>query len=760
MLELSRVTLCCIDTANHALAVRALRLSVGGVRFGRVLLLTDQELDLPDIQVRQIAPLASREAYSQFVLKELLPHIDTSHVLLLQWDGYVVNPAAWRDENLDCDYLGAKWFWYDDAMRVGNGGFSLRSRKLLEALQDPRIVLSGAEDLTIGRAFRPLLERDYGIRFGSEALADAFAFEAAYPIGKPFGFHGLFNFCRVVPPAELIELVRHFTPAIARSPQLLQLGRNCMAMGLWQPAAAVFRRILDEDADHAEAIAALARASANAEAPAAVGRNDPCPCGSGKRYKSCHGASDPARAAIASPASSPAPDVLLQRGLSLHQQGNLAQAEAAYTAVLDDAPEHPLAQHYLGVIRYQQKDLEQALPLLERSVAQVPSEPEFRNNLGLALAAADRDEDAVAAYRAALALKPDHAVAWNNLGLALQARNDVSGAIEAFRRAIALKPDFAHAHWNLSLALLVDSQFDEGWREYEWRLALPELGRNPPRFAGLAWDGSAPAGKTLLVYAEQGLGDALQFARYASRLAQAGACVVIHAPEALKRLLATVPGVAAVCAPDEALPAYDAHCPLLSLPRLVRTTAETIPAAVPYLTASKKRREAVRAAIAAHAGALKVGVCWAGGKIYANDRKRSIALSALAPLFELRDVAWFSLQKGEPEPESTAAGAEAKLICLDARNDLDGTAAMIAELDLVLSVDTSIAHLAGALARPAWVMLPFAPDWRWQLGRDDSPWYPTLRLFRQPRPNDWAAVVGNVSAQLISALPTKRAAER
>ena len=266
-LNLPTVTLCCVDTANPELALRALRCSSSGIRFAHTLFLTDRDYDAPGIEVRGVAPLGSREAYSLFVLKKLVEHVETAHVLLIQWDGYVINPASWRDEFLACDYIGAKWFWHgksghapDSAMRVGNGGFSLRSRKLLVALQDPRVQLEGPEDETICRVYRPLLEREHGIVFASEALADAFAFEVDYPIGKPFGFHGLYNFCRVVPPEGLVELTRLFTPAIARSPQLLQLGRNCLALGQWRPAAAIFRRILDVEPAHAEAAAALAPA--------------------------------------------------------------------------------------------------------------------------------------------------------------------------------------------------------------------------------------------------------------------------------------------------------------------------------------------------------------------------------------------------------------------------------------------------------------------------------------------------------------------
>ena len=574
MLDLPGVTLCCIDTRNHALALRALAISREGVRFARTLFITDA---LPpgvtapdDIEIVPIHAIDSRDAYSEFVLKSLRSHIATAHVLLVQWDGYVVNPAAWDQAFIDCDYIGAPWYWHDDGMRVGNGGFSLRSKRLLDALQDPRIVLVEAEDATIGRTFRPLLERDHGIRFASEALASTFAFEAAHPIGRPFGFHGLFNFSRIVPADELTALVVHFTPTIARSPQLLQLGRNCLAMGMWRPAAAIFRRILDEMPGHPEAEVSLASAAANAAAPRTAGRNEPCPCGSGKRYKNCHGAltQNPTAGAPASLSI----DARMRQALALHQKGDTAAAEAIYREVLSTAPDHPQAQHFLGVIHYQRRELDAALPLLERSVAAVPNEPEFHNNLGLALAAANREDEAIAAYRAALALKADHAVAWNNLGLALQSVNDVAGATAAFRRAIELTPEFAKAHWNLALALLLDGHFSEGWREYDWRLRLAELGKDRNVFPGPVWDGTAPAGKTVLIYAEQGLGDALQFARYLTLLADAGARCIVHCRAALRPLLATVRGVAQVVSDGEALPRYDARLALLSLPQIFGTT--------------------------------------------------------------------------------------------------------------------------------------------------------------------------------------------
>jgi tetratricopeptide (TPR) repeat protein len=741
MLELPGVTLCCVDAANPELALRALRLSASRVRFARTLFLTDRTHEVAGIEVRPIPKLDSRAAYSQFVLKDLVLHIDTPHVLLIQWDGYVIDPEAWNDEFLACDYLGAKWSWHDAKQSVGNGGFSLRSRKLLLALQDAHIQLSGPEDETICRTFRPLLEQEHGIVFGSEALADAFAFEASYPLGRPFGFHGLYNFCRFVPADEIASLTRWFTPEIARSSQLLQLGRNCIALGQWHAAEAIFRCILAQDPAHAEAAAQLGLAARNAAFAPPVGRNDPCPCGSGKRYKHCHGAVSVTALAW---------QAQLRDAISRHRRGtkaDLAAAEAVYRDVLRAQPANATAQHFLGVIHYQRGEISSALPLLERAVAEQPNEPEFHNNLGLALAAADREQAAVAQYRAALALRPDHAVAWNNLGLALQAQNDLPAAIEAFRRAIAIQPGFAHARWNLSLALLLARRFEEGWREYDARLEIPELGRNTGRLPGPLWDGSAMPGKTLLLTVEQGIGDTLQFARYATMLAESGLRCLIRCPAALVPLLETIRG-ASISEEAAPLPKYDAHLPLLSVPRMVGTTLETIPAQVPYIAVSEARRASGRTTVGKARGGRRVGLCWAGSPANPNDRNRSIPLPMLVPLFETPDVAWFSLQAGEAAEQLARTPAAGNIVPLPDAMSLAETAALIAELDLVVTVDTSIAHLAGALARPVWVLLPFAPDWRWQLERDDSPWYPTLRLFRQFEPRDWQSVIRRVKIEL------------
>jgi tetratricopeptide (TPR) repeat protein len=751
-LNLPSVTLLAVDTVNHALTLRALERSRATIRFARTLFLTDAipaSVAVPaDVEIAAIERLASRDAYSAFVLKELLPYVATPHALLVQWDGYVANPGAWQAAFLDCDYIGAKWFWQPAGRRVGNGGFSLRSRRLLEALQDPRITLVDNEDLTIGSTFRDLLADAHGIRFADEELADRFAFEAAYPIGRPFGFHGLFNFCRVVAADELAALPALFSDAIARSPQLAQLLRNCIALGQWHPAIALARRRLAAVPEDAEAAMLLQKAEAAAQPLAVAGRNEPCPCGSGKRFKHCHGAiGERASVDAATPAMSA--DAVIANAMAAHQRGDIDAAEREYRAALVRSPAHPLALHYLGVIAYQRGRPAEALPLLQHAATLHPQEPEFHNNLGIALMELDRHDEAIDAFRNALARNALHATAWSNLGLALTGCNRLDESIDALRRAIELRPDLGEAHWNLALALLRRGDFAEGWREYEWRLAVRHFAGGGSVAQAQRWMGGDVAGKTILLTAEQGLGDAVHFIRFATVLAARGARVLVQAAAPLARLLATVPGVAGVCVVGDALPRCDLYLPLLSIPGQLGIDATHIPANVPYLTVDEPRRQSAATEVARIGGeALHVGLAWAGASANTNDRRRSCPLAALEPLLAARGIAWFSLQKGTPEEEIAAIPAARTLIQLAARNDFDGTAALVEALDLIVTVDTSIAHLAGALAKPTWILLPFAADWRWGDAVTRSPWYPNVRLFRQPRRGDWTSVVAEVRAAL------------
>jgi hypothetical protein len=390
-----------------------------------------------------------------------------------------------------------------------------------------------------------------------------------------------------------------------------------------------------------------------------------------------------------------------------------------------------------------------ALSALETAVRAVPHEPEFHNNLGLVLAALDRPAEAAAAHRRALELAPGNAAAWNNLGLALHLGNDLDGAIDAFGRALALQERFAQARWNRSLALLAAGRFREGWAQYEARHEVSVFADPSPPPAEARWRGDDPAGLRILLTAEQGLGDAIQFARLAPLLASRGATVVLQAPFPLVPLFRTLADVRAVVPTGDSRPPFDAWLPLLSLPAaLGLDDAASIPANVPYLTCDPARRAEVRAQLGARGDELRAGIAWAGNPRNPIDRRRSMPLSAVAPLLRLPGVRWYSLQKGLAEVEVDSVPDATSLTRLSAIDDFDGTAALVDELDVVITVDTSIAHLAGALGRPVFVLLPYSADWRWRVARSDSDWYPTARLFRQPAPGQWDPAVTKVATAL------------
>jgi tetratricopeptide (TPR) repeat protein len=382
---------------------------------------------------------------------------------------------------------------------------------------------------------------------------------------------------------------------------------------------------------------------------------------------------------------------------------------------------------------------------------------EAHNNLGTALQLLGRMEEAEASYRRTVALNPGFAQAHNNLGAALAALDRGEEAEACYRRALALKPDLASAHMNLGIARLRLGDFEQGWREYDWRLQTAEF-RSSVRSQPL-WTGGPLTGKTILLYAEQGMGDTLQFLRYCPLVAAKGARVVLEVQPALARLAAGTAGAGAVLAAGEALPEVDLCCPLLSLPQRLGTGLESIPADIPYLCADSALARRWAREIAPAPG-LKVGLVWAGHPDHKNDRNRSVALERLRPLLATKGVSWFSLQVGGRAaeigglPPGTIADLSARL------EDFAETAAAISHLDLVISVDTAVAHLAGALGRRCWVLLPFLPDWRWLQAREDSPWYPSVRLFRQQRSGDWDTVVARAAeelSRLVKAIPRSEA---
>ncbi|MHB8746494.1 MAG: tetratricopeptide repeat protein, partial [Gammaproteobacteria bacterium] len=373
------------------------------------------------------------------------------------------------------------------------------------------------------------------------------------------------------------------------------------------------------------------------------------------------------------------------------------------------------------------------------------------NNLGLALHGQDRYEEAIVQYQRAIAFKPDYAQAYYNLGNSCVSQGKPCEALLHFEHATALKGDFALAHWNLSLALLLSGDLIPGWKKYEWRWDINKQDKR--NFPCPLWDGEDISGRTILLHAEQGLGDAFQFIRYAPLVAERGARVVVECQSVLVQLLATVRGITRVVDNAERLSGLDMHAPLLSLPNIFHTTLSSIPAQIPYLTADHELVESWRDKIGTVERKLKVGLVWAGNPSHQNDHNRSCSLQAYAPLARVPGVAFFSLQKGPAAVQLNDAPQGLNLIdYTDELVSYSDTAALLANLDLIISVDTSVVHLAGAMGKVVWALLPFAPDWRWLLDREDSPWYPTMRLFRQPQSGDWASVMESVRAAMLEFL--------
>jgi TPR repeat/Glycosyltransferase family 9 (heptosyltransferase) len=334
----------------------------------------------------------------------------------------------------------------------------------------------------------------------------------------------------------------------------------------------------------------------------------------------------------------------------------------------------------------------------------------------------------------------------------LRALNRHAEALASYGRAIALDKDFAEAHLNAAHALLSLGDLPRGFAAYEWRWKNESLTISRRKFREPLWLGAPPvAGKTILLHAEQGLGDTIQFARYAKLLARAGGNVVLEVAPALKQLISGMDGVSRVLAQGDALPRFDLHCPLASLPLAFKTELASIPAEIPYLAAPAERLDKWRARMEALARP-RIALAWSGNAAHANDRNRSIPLARLEPLWSRTNVTFVSVQRDVREADAGALAGAARLVHLgDELSDFADTAAVLALADLVISVDSAVAHLAGAMGRPAWILLPFSPDWRWLLGREDSPWYPTARLFRQPAIGDWQGVIERLRQELTQA---------
>jgi tetratricopeptide (TPR) repeat protein len=442
-------------------------------------------------------------------------------------------------------------------------------------------------------------------------------------------------------------------------------------------------------------------------------------------------------------------------GRTLQDLGRLEEAFARYERVIALQPQHVEAHCQMGSILQLQKRMEAAIARYEHAIAIQPTFAEAHYNLGHALEGQGKIEAAIASYERALELKPEYVAAHNNLGTLLQLQGDVQRAAQCYERTLELKPDHRDAAWNLALVRLVLGDLRRGLAGYEgrWGITVPPHGLAQPQ-----WNGEPLHGARILLHVEQGLGDTLQFLRYVPMVQAAGGSVVLGVQASLRRLALQLPGVVQVIVDGDAMPEVEWQCPLLSLPLALGTTLETIPAEVPYLSIPEAALAKASTLSWPETG-LRVGLVWAGNPQHTKDRYRSMRLSALAPILQLEEVHFFSLQMG-PEvaqlQQVTATSTDRITDLGPAIEDMADTAALITNLDLVIAVDTSVAHMAGALGKPVWLLLPLSPDWRWLLDRADSPWYPGMRVFRQETLGDWEPVVEQVRSALAKACEQER----
>jgi tetratricopeptide (TPR) repeat protein len=465
-------------------------------------------------------------------------------------------------------------------------------------------------------------------------------------------------------------------------------------------------------------------------------------------------------------------------GNALHATGAFEEAAESYLSALAREPAYAEASHNLGITRTMQHRHEDAIAAYERAIGIRPYYPEPHNNLGALMQAlgrgdraayhygqalrfapdslevrynlallnqeGDRLEEAMAGYHALLDRKPDHLEARLNLGNVLLSLGRPEAALRCYRQTLDRDPGSVEAHWNIGLTNLLLGRFEEGWKGHEWRFRQKDT--RARAFSQPLWDGSPLHGRSILLHSEQGLGDTLHFVRYAPLVKQRGGHVILECQEPLYRLLDGVEGVDRLIAKGRALPPFDCHAPLPSLPGIFQTTIPTVPAKVPYIHVARDEvrrwRRRIEARVGPRAG-LKVGLTWAGNPNHKNDRNRSLPPHELAALAGLERVVFFGLQKGAAGPPELDT-----IDLLEPSTDFLDTAAILLNLDLLISVDTSVAHLAGALGKPVRTLLPLAPDWRWMLDRDDSPWYPSMKLYRQTRRKDWAEVLQRLRVEL------------
>ena len=446
-------------------------------------------------------------------------------------------------------------------------------------------------------------------------------------------------------------------------------------------------------------------------------------------------------------------------GIAWAAQGKYDRALDYYEEALRLRPEYPAAFNNRGITLANQGHREEAIVNYRRALELKPDYAEAMNNLGIVLSQQGDYEEAISNFCKAIELKPDYAEAFSNQGITLTECGRVDEAIASYDRALQLKPEYPDAYMNRALAFLVKGDFERGWREYEWRWKCKDF--NPRKFGKPRWEGEPLDGRRIMLHAEQGFGDTFQFVRYARMVKEErGGTVIVWAPKPLMPLLGQCPYIDQLTVEGEALPEFDVHLPLLSLPKIFETTLETVPRPTPYLFAKPELVERWREEFG-YIDAFKIGINWQGNPRYRGDRHRSIPLEKFAPLAMIPGVRLISLQKGLGTEQIAKATEHFSLTELPLHRDSQtgsfmDTAAILKNLDLVISSDTSLVHLAGGMGVPVWMALPRAADWRWLLGREDCPWYPTMRLFRQRELGNWEELFDRIGSEVWELVKQKR----
>lgn len=435
-------------------------------------------------------------------------------------------------------------------------------------------------------------------------------------------------------------------------------------------------------------------------------------------------------------------DAYFNRANTLQEVGRLEDALKSYDKATTLKTDFAEAYSNRGNTLQKLKRFDEALNNYAKAIDIRPAYFTAINNKGVVLQRLGFFDEALESFDLALKIHPDYAEALNNRGSTLQQLHRFDEAIFCYNKASALDPQYAQAYWNESTCRLLMGDYKTGWEKFEWRWLTDDQKDLKRDFSFPLWLGVEDiANKTILLHAEQGLGDTIQFCRYASAVAAKGARVILEVPRALKSLLKTLPGPSLVVTKDEKIPDCDYHCPLLSLPLAFKTDLSNIPVDIPYFSVENGRIERWQQSLGQSNGKLRIGLAWSGSPSHKNDHNRSMPLSSIMAPLQALDAELFSLQK-EVRAEDTAAMTQGSRIrnFADELHDFSDTAALISMMDVIVSVDTSVAHLAGALGKPLFVLLAHIPDWRWLLNRNDSPWYPTAQLLRQPERGDWHSV--------------------